>query len=368
MNPTLQQHIDAARKSLQAKQGRVFIEEEAAPTPPSSSSYGLSDAPAQAKTPSNDVRRVSWRTSYATPQKPAETIQSLSDRLTAVIKPDLRPNAYKIYQMLHRLALEVARTRGYAAAVSQVSFMLPEELLVFELGIKSRSGSYRSLQELLELGLIDKRGHKTTHNGKTVCDGTVWSVKLHPKQGKTPRLAYDDLKAKYRDLSSDIDAGRTVHAYKQKMRQSRERLKTYEEKVAQLLSWALTPTHINPSLSMTVSFSTSGVLEGVFDLPHVPRENRAELVDRIARGMAATLGDDSLNFYRWLLWQCLRLADREQDYLTAVYEAIKRVAADYAEGKVRKPGALLVTKLREMGVYDEIKRTPAYRVGAPLTA
>ena len=73
-------------------------------------------------------------------------------------------------------------------------------------------------------------------------------------------------------------------------------------------------------------------------------------------------------FYRWLLWQLLRLSDHHQgDYWHQVYEQACRARADAAEGFARRPGALFVSRLKAAPWWDDLRRIPVYRVGiAPL--
>lgn len=130
-----------------------------------------------------------------------------------------------------------------------MSYFCPAELICAHLGI-SRGSFYRSLKELLALGLVDARGHKTTINGWAVrCDGTLWSVKLLPHKGSRARLRLEDLKAQYRDLEADIEAGNTAYAQTRQSSIGENNAVTLES----LLAWALPPTYTRNPVTLTVA-------------------------------------------------------------------------------------------------------------------
>jgi hypothetical protein len=255
----------------------------------------------------------------------------------------------------------VAHRRGYHRKASQVSYFCPAESICAHLGI-SRGSFYRSLKELLALGLVDARGHKTTINGWAVrCDGTLWSVKLRPHKGSRARLRYDDLKAQYRDLGADIEAGRTVWSQTRQSSTGETNAVTLES----LLAWALPPLDAQTPVTLTVASEERLSLEILLDVPFVPKQGKREGVDRAARALAQVLTDDgSLNFYRYLVWQLLRLHQQGRDYLLAVYQMVLRASADYGEGFARKPGALFVSRLKACHLWDELREVPLTRIAA----
>ena len=290
-----------------------------------------------------------------------EALASFSARQVARVAADLKPLALRIYALLNLLGCTFARERGYHRKAGQVSYFCPAEVIYAHLRI-SRGSFYRSLKQLIALGLIAARGHKTTLNGRGVrCDGTLWAVKLFPKQGDRARLQYADLKAQYRDLAGDIKLGRTVW---QQMRQS----KTNKAKpilFESLLTWALTsPLEKNP-VTLTVASHERLELEILLDVPFVPKQGRRQAVDKASRAIAQHLGDDtSLNFYRHLTWQLLRLQQQGRDHFMSVYQMLLRVVTDKVEGFARKPGALFVSRLKACALWDEIREVSLVRVAA----
>jgi DNA-binding transcriptional ArsR family regulator len=276
----------------------------------------------------------------------ALTPAELTERLTAPLEPKLHRTALKIYRALHETALHVARARGYAPQVSQVSFHIPAEITAFALSMH-RSTLYRHLPALRDSGLVDSRAHYTTHNRRTVTDGTVWSVKMVPGRGKRARVGFDHLKHKWRDLAADISSGRTAYRV---LRQS-ETGEGGTSTVEVLLTWALPENQTRSPLCMTVAAGP----EVVLDVPYAPQKERGKMVDLAARGICQYLGDDSLNFYRYLLWRLLRLHDQGQDYFAPFHTMILRAGTDHREGFARSAGALLTSRLKRWEVWELLR-------------
>ncbi len=314
-----------------------------------------SAAPERIAEPPESVLR---RSTAALP--PQEAVESFSARQVARLVKDLNPLALRIYALLNLLGCTVAHRRGYHRKASQVSYFCPAESICAHLGI-SRGSFYRSLKELLVLGLVDARGHKTTVNGWAVrSDGTLWSVKLRPHKGSRARLRYDDLKAQYRDLEADIEAGNTAYAQTRQSSTGETNVVTLES----LLAWALPPVCAQNPVTLTVASDERLSLEILLDVPFIPKQGRREGVDKAARALAQHLTDaGSLNFYRYLVWQLLRLHQQGRDYLRNVYQMVLRANADHREGFSRKPGALFVSRLKACDLWSELREVPLTRVG-----
>jgi hypothetical protein len=116
---------------------------------------------------------------------------------------------------------------------------------------------------------------------------------------------------------------------------------------------------------LTVASGERLSLEILLDVPFVPKQRRREGVDRAARALAQHLTDEgSLNFYRYLVWQLLRLHQQGRDYVLSVYQMVLRASADLTEGFARKPGALFVSRLKACALWDELREVPPTRIGA----
>lgn len=106
-------------------------------------------------------------------------------------------------------------------------------------------------------------------------------------------------------------------------------------------------------------------LEILLDVPGLPKQRRREGVGRAARALAHHLTDGgSLNFYRYLVWQLLRLHQQGRDHVLAVYQMVLRANADHREGFARKPGALFVSRLKASSIWEEIREVPLTRIAA----
>lgn len=270
----------------------------------------------------------------------------------------LTRKAQTLYNTMREVADKVSNARGYCAAVSQVHFFAPGEI-VADACAMAPSTMYVKIAELKAADLIDARAHYVTHEGRTKTDGTVWAVKMHPDRPGAIGVPHDYLKASYRCLSADIEKGRTAWKL---VKSDSQKSSTKQVDIDKILAWALPPsTTENPDTDMTVRCD----LEAVLDVPYVDKEERAAAVDGAARALSMTLGDvGGLMFYRWLLWQLLRLADQHRgDYWHQVYEQARRARADAAEGFARRPGALFVSRLKGTPWWDEVRRVPPKRVG-----
>jgi DNA-binding transcriptional ArsR family regulator len=229
------------------------------------------------------------------------------------------------------------------------------ELLSLHLGI-SRPTFYKHLATLQRLGLVDARGHTSSYGGLARKDGTLFAVSLKP--GHRARLRYDDLKHQWRDLSSDIASGtRTAWAFLQSLqsKKSKERLVRLEN----LQAWALNPglTDKNPGKS-DCKGSAQEYVYSLDLLSDTHPRRRAESVNQYAQALAAGYGDHTnINFWRWVLWRSLEADHRGEGALWQLQNALTRLAADVQEwAGLKRPGALLIHRLKECGLWDQLRQ------------
>ncbi len=268
------------------------------------------------------------------------------------VEAPLHSTAERIYRALHGVALATAQAKAQALTVSQVVIHQAVELVALHLGI-SRVTFYKHLATLKRLGLVAARGHVSSYGGLARKDGTLFAVAL--KTGHRARLRYDDLKHKWRDLAGDIASGtRTAWSVLQGLqsKDSKER----EISQAQLVAWAVNPGSIDKT--PVTSDCKGTVREYVYSLDLLigthPKQ-RAETVNQYAQALAAGYGDSTnLNFWRWLLWRAL---NSERDGIPMLYRlqnALTRLQADIEEWQgLKKPGALLITRMRMNNIYPE---------------
>ncbi len=279
--------------------------------------------------------------------------------------PNPTGTAATLYEALRATAQLTGQARGYVRSTTHVTLHVPLEVVALSIG-RHRVTVWRLLPQLRALGLVDARPHKTTAlDGRTVNSGTLWAVRLDPAGAGAARLTHEELKHEWRDLDRDRRRRRTAHrAVQERMQQSKE-LPECGYDLELLLAWALPPRHSKTPLNMTVAPARAD-LEAVLDLPHVAvREERAAAVNGAAQALSGALGDPGgLNFYRFVLWQLLRLPQHAgEEFSRKVYHEARRARADAAEGFARRPGALFTARLKRCDWWDELVRASG-RVGA----
>lgn len=268
-------------------------------------------------------------------------------------------SALLLHQALVTLARDAAEARGYSSGVTAVTVHVPVDVVAVALR-RHRVTIWRAARRLKDLGLIDFRPHKTTVNGRTVNDGTLWCVALRPVEGGV-RLSYEDMKhTGWRDLEGDIRRGRTAYGV---MQQSKNPLES-EVDLELLSAWTLPPLEIDTPRYMTVAPPPRRDLEAVLDVQHAPRGERPQMVEAGAEALSAALRDSGgRRFYMALLWALLRLQDATGSapwYL--VYEQARRAQTDAQEGFARRPGALFTSRLKCAGWFTEMMNAPPARV------
>ncbi len=304
-----------------------------------------------------------------------EAEQAAAPPCTPETQPqNLSGTALLLYRALREMAAHTATDRGYVASTTHVTVHVPLEVVAESVGCH-RVTVWRRLPELQARGLIDARAHKTTATGitaksDTVNDGYLWCIRLDPEQGTPAKLSYEDLKhGGWRDLNRDRKRGRTAHKAVREHREKRmQQSKDPPEggfDLQLLLDWSLTPDTDRNPVTNDCCIGERRDLETVLDVQYADKEDRAEAVDGAARALAAGLSDTgSLMFYRWLLWQLLRLeAAGKAAPWYMVYEQARRASVDASEGFARRPGALFMSRLKQSPWWEEVRRQPAVRVG-----
>lgn len=282
--------------------------------------------------------------------------QAIAERLPETTSQTAR----ELLRTLLHVAVEAGEARGYAAGVAAVTIHIPVDVVATALR-RHRVTIWRAARQLKAAGLLDFRAHKTTLNGRTVNDGTLWCIALRTVEGGV-RLSYEDMKHPgWRDLAGDIRRGRTAHAV---MQQSKNFLES-EVNLNLLREWTMPPTEVKPPL-LTVAPSERRDLETVLDVQHAARSERPAMVEAGADSLCAALRDPGgRRFYMLMLWSLLRAQDATGTApWYVVYEAARRAQTDSREGFARKPGALLVSRLKGASWYAEMMAAPPTRVGS----
>jgi hypothetical protein len=117
--------------------------------------------------------------------------------------------------------------------------------------------------------------------------------------------------------------------------------------------------HLAPVDSLVCNKPKNAVLEVLLDVTAArPGRDTVQHVDMAALALVSALGDSrSVNFYRRLVWGLLRASQRGTDHFQTIYQMAVRAKVDYQESWSKKGGAVLVSRLKQAGLYDEILQT-----------
>lgn len=264
----------------------------------------------------------------------------------------------RVYHALLIPAVENARIRGYVNP-SRVTYHCPAEIISAALGI-SRMSLWRAVQVLKGLGLVDNRAHKGRCRGRVRNTGSVWQVRLTVGHGSRCRLSYEELKHRWRpQFDREIRQGRGSY---QAVRAAKLHTKetTQELDLDLLLRFAVDKTfQPNPVDNSVCNTPKNAVLEVLLDVAAAkPGRDTVEKVDTAAYSLAVSLSDHrSTDFYRLLLWGCLRRSQQRPQVFQQVYQMAVRARVDVSEGFARRGGALLVSRLKQAGLLEEILQT-----------
>lgn len=385
------------------------------------------------------------------PHVPFQPVASLTACLETAECPAM---ARRIYQLLLELALHSIRARGLPVRPDVAVFHLPSELLASHFEV-CRQTIWRNVKPLVEAGVLDERDHYGSLNGRPAVTGKIWAVSIVPDRvlrglAAPVKVRIQDLRFPWRDLTSDVKAGRTAYALTRtderqeaekaarkaregerakaferaalrlsereaaraagakvphgrraatlnaaatrearksqevttekarpkrlisSMQQSREGLKAV--KAGELIQWTLAPFSTpSDDVTVTVARALSGGLDAIFtirSLTMTPKRDRNAVVESAARALAAAFDDTkNLRFWCWLIWQLLRGAAQGQDYIDDVAHMLARVLHDLRHDETlgrrtqRRPAALVVKELDDLGVMDALRELERYRVG-----
>lgn len=263
--------------------------------------------------------------------------------------------AVRLYTALVAVGIETAKGKGYSANVTHMVMHLPLEVLADVCGMH-RVTAWRNLKPLRELGVLDYRAHKSTLRGETKNSGTVFCVRLNPSAGTRARLSYDDLKFKWRDLDKDVRRKRTAYRTLKDRVQQSVKASTSQLDISRLTYWTLKPDTSQTPLVSDCCKPKNAVLECLLDVTGAkPGKATVQMVDAAAVSLAVSLADhSSTDFYRLLVWRCLRLSKEGLDVFPRVYQMAVRARVDLLEGFSRCGGAVFTSRLKEASWYEQV--------------
>lgn len=255
----------------------------------------------------------------------------------------------RVFEVLFSLATTAAEARGYRALPSRVIVHAPAQLVALAVGITDRH-LRRVCGALERRGLLAYGGHAAASRRSrtgTAYDGTLYAVKTRV-DAVVPVIRRDDWRHVYRDLDADVDAGNTVR------RVMSELPPNYADEVETLLRrWCVTPGKLNPVESKS-DMAPREVVYSLGALSGVHRSRLAERVGVLASALAFALKDTtSRRFYCAVIRRAVEAEWRGVKALSQLQHAVLRVLVDVAEwGDLRRPGALLVARLKASGAWD----------------
>jgi hypothetical protein len=268
----------------------------------------------------------------------------------------LSRGAAKVFDLLHSLAVNAARSRGYTVRPGSVTLHIPASLVALGVSYTPRH-LQRLLPELEEVGLISCGAHASKVRDMSLWDGYLWAVKVSPGEHQ-PRLKREEWKHQWRNFAEDIEAGRTVKALLERM----SGLHAFQKEEA--VSTALQDFAVNPYSALAPVVGTKDIFGSstpntvqdvrelsyrLGDLANLPAEKRAEGVGRMASALSNSLGDfHSRRWYCSLIWQALAAEQEGREGLGILAAALTRLKVDQEEWKeLRNPAALLTFRLRK---------------------
>lgn len=279
--------------------------------------------------------------------------------------------------LLLHLACWVGLKRGYHPITGEVSFHIPQTLLGAYLwpgkqAETQRKSLKRALDKLAAQGFVSYLGRMGNAKKYEVLpdgtkkevgwmpDGTVFNVRLRP--GRIRPLNRDDLALEdWRDLDGDIRSGRTVNRLlSSKMSHSE---KTVEGLVSEeeIKEWALPPV-LKASSSLTEwdihPDRVHALLRNVVqDVKFSTNSTRMQFIGAAAGAISKNLMDEHS---RWMYFKLLGgarvLLERGVNRFDQLQAHIGQVLYEYGAGQAHKPGAVLITRLKESGLWDELSR------------
>jgi hypothetical protein len=279
---------------------------------------------------------------------------SAAEIISAKLPKGLSKTAVRLYTALVAVSVETARAKGYSANVTHMVMHAPLEQVAKACRL-SRQSVWRHLPALKSLGVLDYRTHKGSLRGKSRNTGTVFMVRLNPSSGSKCRLSFADLKHHWRNLDRDIRAGRSSY----RALKHTQDLQTGLVDIQRILNWTLGFNTDSKPVTDVCNSPRKLNLLALLDVPFAAKEQRAAAVDTAARALATALADaNSLNFYRLIVWNAYRAAQRGTDYFQTIYQMAIRSRVDLVENFSRKGGAVFTSRLKQTEFWEELMRSP----------
>ena len=289
----------------------------------------------------------SWPAQRPTDPPPPRVLASLPSEATVRAGHELKSGELRLWLLLHRLTVDVARERRYEAVPRQVVWHCPAITLAAALGITDRH--LRNLAKGLErAGLLDYGGHAQQVGSRSMYDGTIWAVLT--QSGEPPRIQADDWRHTWRpDFEADVVGKTGAAATCSELLQAQAGPEDY---YAEAKHRAAVPAASRGPLSSSPEVKPRStlrdVIEGLAGLWRLHSSKRARAVGVLASQLAGALSEpDRRRYWCGVFWQALTAQDEGRGGLQVLGAQLERLAADLVEGAPwRSPGAVLAARLK----------------------
>ena len=263
----------------------------------------------------------------------------------------LSRGARRLWGLLYRLAVDVARVRAYGMTPDQVTFHCPAVTLA---GVLDYHPDHLSKlgRELEAVGLLDYGGHAQQVKGRSMWDGCLWAVKTRPESG-APRIRADEWKHEWRPgFAADVEGKTGATAEMQELFQAEaDEAELYRAAQARA-AISGPPDTPNPhplsSPGNLGAVGLSAVAERIPGLLGIHPRARAAAVGKLASAMCAALNEPERRRY-WcrVLWEAIRATYEGRAGVQTLAAQVSRLAGDLEEGAPwRNAGAVLAARLR----------------------
>ncbi|TSA79531.1 hypothetical protein FNU79_17730 [Deinococcus detaillensis] len=278
---------------------------------------------------------------------PPRMLASYPDATTVQAERTLTKGQARLWVILHRLAVDVGRERGYTATPHHVAYHCPALTIAGALGYTDRH--IRTLAAGLErAGLLDCGGHAQQIGARSLYDGTLWGV-LTVASSEPPRLRAEDWRHNWRPDFGDDVVGKTGAAAEtsELLSKSAEPEEHYRAAKRRAAAPSASSAPLCPSSEQVNPASFRGVIDGIAALWRLHSSKRPRAVGALASQIAGALAEPERRRY-WcqVLWQALTAQDAGAiGGLSALTAQFDRLAVDLRENAPWKsPGAILAAR------------------------
>lgn len=266
--------------------------------------------------------------------------------------------ALKVWRTVYALAVDTGKARGYTVRPDQITYHCPQVSVAAAVGYSLKGGGDNGARQLRNVipeleaaGLLDTGSHAQTVLGRSMWDGSLWSVKTR-READPPRIRADEWRHNWRPSFSADVLGKTgaLKEISELLTQEGEKANYYE---AAKRRAAVPESNFPAAVSSSEIPAPAGLRAvaervcGLFAFTNLRR--RAVEVGHLADAICSALNEPERRRY-WckVLHEALKdAAEGRGNALLFVAEQFRRIVTDLEEGAPwRNAGAVLAARLR----------------------